>query len=444
MRALSVLVMLVLTGCGLESLVGNMARQPFERPASKLHGELLLPAAKLVVSDADGKVIEPFLSKQADGKYEVRLPSAKYSNLVISAQAGNMVIRALVPAVGEESALELNVDARSTAEALIAEARLSAEQKSWKQVTPEAYLATRALIHEAFEVPGPTQSLLVIVTRLLAEAGDLSGSGLRFFAVPELRADYSTKVSALDPNWIENDRPDLDGDGRPEADSSKFDALLAEVAKLYRPAGCPDPNRIRVVFTVDYNEGRKNGNCGVSDRFKWAPDKPGKSMFFVGWLEKESPVQDPLVLTLLGNSTPNQIAMKDDGSGGDEVAADNVWTVYFDVPRGTRIGYKYTWGTRGAVWTGTEEWPGNNRILEAVDVSGDDLVYRRDVFADEASNKNKGNLNANGTGSIDWTTDLRGYGIEAREQKIDVDNDCVPDLWFLPKAIGPLTVACTQ
>jgi hypothetical protein len=182
----------------------------------------------------------------------------------------------------------------------------------------------------------------------------------------------------------------------------------------------------------------------VSDRFKGAVDKPGKQMYFVGWLHKDSPIQDPLVAALLGNSTPNQVPMRDDGTGGDETAGDNIWTVSFDLPRTARVGYKFTWGARGAPWTGSEEWPGNSRLLEIFDVNGDELVYRRDVFGDEATNKDRQNLNTRGNGIVDWTTNVRGFGIETREQEIDTNDDCTPDTWLQPKAVGPLTEACTQ
>ena len=155
-------------------------------------------------------------------------------------------------------------------------------------------------------------------------------------------------------------------------------------------------------------------------------------------------MQDPLVNALLGAGVPNQLAMHDDGQGGDETAGDNIWTIHFDVPRGTRIGFKFTWGFRGALWSGSEEWPGNSRLIEAADVNGDDIIYRRDVFGDEATNKDKSNLSFYGHGSIDWTTDLRGYGIEAREQMVDTNNDCIPDKWVTPASVGALTIACTQ
>jgi hypothetical protein len=453
-RTLCAMVVLGLaSSCGLELIAGNFTHRANERPASKLTGRVALqegttvpPDAGVLVSDADGKALEPFKNVLGnDGSFEVRLPSAKYSNLVVSTTFGNATIRALVPAIGEESALEVDVDARSMTEALITQARLSADKATWKQVTPSAYVATRALIREAFDRPGPTQDLLNRVNWLLTKYSDpTAGGDPVFFSPPVLNPDFSTKESAINPDWVDRVRPDLDGDGSPNGNTVAFDTLLATVARLYRPAGCPDPDRLRVVFTVDFNDGRKNGNCGVSDRFKWAKDKPGKSMYFVGWLHKDSPNQDPLVASSLGNGVPNQLAMKDDGTGGDETAGDNIWTIYFDLPRGARVGFKYTWGLRGAPWTGSEEWPGNSRIIEVVDVNGDDLVYRRDVFADEATNKDRSNLNTNGQGSIDWTTDLRGIGIEARELMVDTDNDCKVDTWVQPKAIGPLTLACTQ
>ena len=166
------------------------------------------------------------------------------------------------------------------------------------------------------------------------------------------------------------------------------------------------------------------------NRFKWATDKPGKQMFFVGWIHADSP--DPgrrSGPSPLGNGVPNTIPMYDDGTNGDEQANDNVWTLTVDLPRGIRLGYKYTWGTRGAPWTGSEEWPGNSRLLEVVDVGGDNFVYRRDVFGDEATNKDKANLNGSLSGNvITWTTDLHG-GLcgapEVHEQKFADASMCL-------------------
>ena len=143
--------------------------------------------------------------------------------------------------------------------------------------------------------------------------------------------------------------------------------------------------------------------------------------------------------------------MYDDGTNGDEVAGDNIWTVSFVIPRGDpangqvfRVGYKFTWGIRGALWTGSEEWPGNSRILEVVDVNGDGFVYRHESWADEATNKDASNLNSKSTGTITWTTDLHGCGPEAQENRYDFATCSCESAIETPTGIGPINVACTQ
>ena len=189
-------------------------------------------------------------------------------------------------------------------------------------------------------------------------------------------------------------------------------------------------------------------------------------MFFVGWIHKDSDLQpndpDPKVAasvqslySAMGLSTPNTTPMFDDGTNGDEKGNDNLWTISFIAPRSKpgkvlRIGYKYTWGFQSAEWSGSEEWPGNSRILEVVDDNGDNFVYRRDVWADEATNKDHGNLNPYGSGSIDWSTDLSGCGTpESHENLYYAPNYCVSGgtcdkVVPTPKAIGPIKVACTN
>jgi hypothetical protein len=299
-----------------------------------------------------------------------------------------------------------------------------------------------------------------MVERIMAKFDkDLTAGDPAFFNLPVYDTAYKVKTSAITPGYLGRHPVDYDNDGIEEIDSVKFDARLADAAKAApSPAGCPDPAQIRLVFTVDFTASAKNGNCATigADRFKWAQEKPGKRMFIVGWIHQDSEVQDPAINTLLGASTPNQVQMYDDGTNGDEVAGDNVWTVYFDLPRDAskklRIGYKYTWGMRGAPWTGSEEWPGNSRILEVVDDGPidsktglpDGIVYRRDAFGDEATNKDKANLNLNGNGTITWSTDLHGCGTpETHENKYD-DNSCTC-LTALPtpKSVGPINRACT-
>ncbi len=495
----------VLAGCGLENVFNNAGHDQYDRPASKVTGAagMVTNVTQLSVIDGDGNAVAPFLSSLNGTDYELRLPSSKYSMLRVRADVGNMELRSILPAIGEESAVgSVDLDARNMTETLITEARLSADGDTLKKVTADAYVGTRNLIRAALDTPGPTQDLLNMVQRFLEKFdASLSVPSPNFFNVPvfcTMDADetctdtpvidnYVVKASAVDNDFLARNPFDYVGDGTVRHDSTAFDAKLAEVAQLYRPAGCPDPKHIRLVFTVDFNEGAKNGNCGSIDRFKWAKDKPGKSMFFVGWiydgsaglqpsdftatnpecdklLEEDActPVigcawgaggkcisEAPAVAVAMGSSTPNTIPMYDDGTNGDQTAGDNIWSIYLDVPRASpghvlRIGYKYTWGTSGAPWTGSEEWPGNSRILEVVDDNGDNFVYRRDVFGDEATNKDKSNLNLNGTGSIDWTTDLHGCSTpESHENKYD-DNSCKCGAVVTPKWIGARTVTCTQ
>ncbi len=447
-----------LGGCGLEGFLGNVGRKGSERPASVIRGQATWPgalASQLLVTDGDYGELEVFQSSLSVGAYEVRLPSSKYSMALMQARPGDMNLRTIVPFVGEESAVDgVDLDARSMTETLVVEARLSADGKGFKQLEPDAYLGTRELIQAGMDQPGPTQDLLRMVERFIPKNDPTSGvAEPSFFRVPTATRlpDGTIQVtsSPIDLSWLLRSQLDYDGDGIPDDSTAKFDAKLAAAAPLYDPSGCPDTTRVRLVFTVDFNEGGKNGNCAGIDRFKWAKDAPGKSMFFVGWVHRDSVVQDAAVNAMLGGSTPNQVQMYDDGSNGDETAGDNVWTIYFDVPRGDpatssvlRIGYKYTWGTRGAVWTGSEEWPGNSRIIEVRDLNGDNFVYRRDVFGDEATNKDRANLNLTGTGSIDWTTDLHGCGVpEARENKY-VNSQCSCGDWATPVALGPITVRC--
>jgi len=215
--------------------------------------------------------------------------------------------------------------------------------------------------------------------------------------VPVLDATYDVTGTPVGGGLLARNNIDYTGDGIRDGDSAAFDAKLAEVAQLYQPEGCPDPDNVRVVFSVDFVEGSKDGNGGNVSRFKWATDKPGKQMFFVAGCTSSRPSRIPICRTRR-RGVPNQLAMFDDGTNGDEVSGDGIWSIYFDVPRGVRLGYKYTWGLRGQGWTGSEEWPGNSRIIQVDDLNGDDFVYRRDVFADEATNKDRMNLNIRGTG----------------------------------------------
>lgn len=471
MRALKLLgvTALLLAGCGLEGVFGNAWHGPYDRPASKLRGQISLAnakLAKLTVSDASGTPLTPFIATiDAAGRYELRLPSSQYSMLVVRYLGANVDLRQIVPSVGPESAVDgLDFGKELLAEALVTEARLAADKKALAPISPAAYLGLRALIHQDAQVAGATKDLVDMVGRFLQQYDSFAQTQV-FFGAPEVarRTDGTIAVtrSPIDPAWLVRNPFDYTGKGDPadQSTTDAFDAKLAEVAAkpLYDPTGCPSSDQIRLVFTVDFRAGKLNGNCAAVDRFKWATDKPGKAMYFVGWVHEQSLIQDAATNNLLGASNPNTVPMYDDGTNGDEVKGDGIWTVTFVVPKRDpadpgnaakrlRIGYKYTWGFRGAVWSGSEEWPGNARILEVVDESGDGLVYRRDVFGDEATNKDKANLNLQGTGVLDWTTDLHCGGGHAEARESFYDNGtctCGTTYPSPPPAVGPINVACS-
>ena len=56
----------------------------------------------------------------------------------------------------------------------------------------------------------------------------------------------------------------------------------------------------------------------------------------------------------LGNSSPNTVAMRDDGMDGDEHAGDRVWSYRATVAPGTRVRYVYTNSGATGQWEGLD------------------------------------------------------------------------------------------
>ena len=66
---------------------------------------------------------------------------------------------------------------------------------------------------------------------------------------------------------------------------------------------------------------------------------------------------------LLGNWVPNKIRMYDDGTHGDLVANDSIWTLEVQLPAGLEVEYKYTNSGAEGSWSPGEEFPMMNRRL---------------------------------------------------------------------------------
>ncbi len=275
--------------------------------------------------------------------------------------------------------------------------------------------------------------------------------------------------SALAPAWLTGTDVDYDGDEILDTSSAVFDAQLSAAAAGIDVGVCFPEDRIRVVFHLTLGKGAVDGNCSVVNPYKWAVPSAGKGVFFTGGIHEDVPrcteervdhclseaeIDD--AHDLLGGWVPNEVSMYDDGTHGDVAADDGIWTATFDLPyiataasedgAGVRVGYKYTLGHAGDGWTSTEEWPGNQRLLELEDLNGDHIVVREDVFGDEASNKDKANALKpvfGGCGAVAWEADKDpDCAGDTREAAVDLDGDCAPDVWPSPGLVAPLTEAC--
>lgn len=442
------LLLPALSGCGLEALFFNAGQPDNSRPVTRIEGIIPLDAPRLRVIAPDGSDLEVVDSRTSGGTFSVSVPSSTYDNLRLEAVQGEARLLALVTRAEPESAVGgLVVDELSTMQALLVEGRLTAESTTLLVVTPEIIDGLRGAMAAAVEEDGPARNLLLMIERISAAADRSAGDAAPLNLVdPVLDDQFHTTTSALGEAWLASVEVDYTGDMMVDTSSAAFNAAFEAAVRIFGFEGCLDPVNIRVVFTTNFNAGQKDGNCDEINRFRWALDEPGKSMFFVGGVHPESPIQDPELDAQMSNSggwVPNQVHMYDDGTNGDEVSEDNIWTISFVMPRGIRVGYKYTWGKQGALWTGSEEWPGNQHILEIVDVNGDNIVYRADNFGEEATNKDKVNLYRRGMGVVTWDTDANGDGVpDARERMVDLDNDCTLDTWVTPAGVGPVTVDC--
>ena len=442
------IVAAAVTSCGIETLVvERFDGEEHVLPTTKISGRVANTPETIVLIRADGETVEPESIEIEGGKFTAEYLEADYPIAKLVAAEGERVLTAYVPTILIESENKgIEIDGESTAKALAIDVALSAADRAATTLDPVVVANILERLGRDFDNEGPARDLKRMVDRLL-EAADPKGDGTLFDA-PQFDAEFTPSGPTINPDWLSSHDVDYDDDGDDDEDAAAFDTALGLTAKSFLLDGCLDPDFIRVVFEVDFNDGRLDDNCDSIQRFRWVRDEPDKQMFFTGGIHKDSTLQDDdfediEIEAMLGGWIPNQLPMYDDGTNGDEASGDNIWTVSFAIPKGLRVSYKYTWGKQGQLWGGTEEWPGNQHILEIVDVNGDNFVRRRDDFADEATNKDIANLNRSGSGEVTWDTDVNEDGIpDSRERPIDVDNDCELDEWQTPTAIGPATIEC--
>ena len=488
-------LLLSLSSCGLEQPILNEATEggpdwvPDAPDPYVVRGQVFaLPGALVEYTSASGVPIAAE-SATADslGFFNSEWPgSTEYRNVVVTATSGATRIFGLAMRIprnesvyhsfsayhlggmtanawGDGKPVMSNLDDRTTAMTLILLRKAYEQGIDLGTVTMISLDDAMGSIVNGMETQsGPHHDVLLQVQRLLAAAQ-------RDITYPPVFLFPDASGVFLNPDFLESARVDYSGDGRVDLDVTSFEVAMDKAGADLALSGCEVTDRVTVVFMVDINDGVKDLNCGAINHFKFATDEDGKRMFITGAMytqmaESTTPAcegeasdgcltQEEWAETndKLGNWIPNRVPLRDDGQGGDAIAADNIWTLVLDLPyipvtvdgvrrKGVRLGYKYTYGFSGQGWTTSEEWPGNNRVLELNDVNGDGLVVRYDYFADEAANKNVANVNkglCGGNRNPFYEDALPGCFSDTEENRIDTDNDCVPDTFPTPGAVVP-------
>ena len=469
--------LLTLSGCIVDGLLATQAlddeyQLPPDAPQTTVRGAVdPARAGDLRFFAASGEAVNPLLSSlDGEGRFEASFPGTDgFTGMRVSSTSGGAVTLGIIPNVPRASSVrsppvlieladvlpEMAVLSDSTtASVLILDAK-ARTLGGLQTLSPAQVVAAVQDLDAAYGSMGPALTLRQMVSAVQA-AGAPASSAPPAFVDP---VQVAAVGSPLNPAFLSVVEVDYDADGFPDRSTDAFDAALAAAAETLEIEVCLDPDVIRVVFQVDITGAGKDLNCEVIDPFKWVDPDPGDSVYFTGAVHESQPnCADPMpadscatsaeikaASTLMGDFAPNRVPMYDDGTNGDAVSGDGVWSVSFVLERGLRVGYKYTYGQGGQGWTATEEWPGNSRLLEVVDTNDDGFVVRRDYFADETSNKDKQNQLApsrGGRGTIDFTSDQNGDGvIDARENLIDTDGDCALDARPGPGSSSPVLCA---
>jgi hypothetical protein len=508
-----------LSGCGLEVLLlsvptGGEHKAPEPKIVTKLEGKADgMSNASVSIKAGSTTLLQGMTD--SSGSFSLELPAGTdFSNLVIEVQQGAAVLLAMVPWVPQEKTTDAGtIDTKSTTITLLLTAGLSVKGLQTINTPRQAMEVALTKTKDGLNTNAAYKTVLNMVTKL-HEAALKSSNDVALFRIPTYRPASDSKTpptaeaSALQLDALGNSadycaKDTIDGcaDGA-ETTSAPFDLALGTAIQSFALPSCTYTKNLQVVITATISETAKDGNCAAIKQFKHAKRYGGTScakcsVYFTGGLHKDSGItgdEAAKAAQSLSNWEPNKLQMYDDGTHGDLVAGDGIWTITFSLPapestgktctqsadcdgknsciQGTchrvfRIGYKYTFGQSGDVWGGTEEFPGNQRLLEVVDQNGDGIVARHDNFADETANKDKVNtLQKKGaTGLICFREppatacaspvpskndadcgckiDQDGDGIpDARERPWDIDNDCKADGFRVYANVQPNVVSC--
>jgi len=493
-------------GCGVDPQIwGNFTKSDFKQPpgagTQTVTGKasVLGSGASVGFYTAGGIALaDQGATTSEGGAFSSTFPATTaFVNTIVVANGGPIAVWGIVPQVPKKATVyddsitvamgtdlpgasgvvpvafmdDLDVDSTAAMLLLMAKQRYAEPPSTLAALSPEAVVDALAEIESLFSDNEPRLGPLRAMVALLA-SGDITTK-------PALRPFPATGESYLDVSALAAGA-DYTGDDTADVTSDAFDAALEAAIGALEFDVCYSQDTIRVVLIADFRAGGKDRNCSNINRFKWTIDAADKRMFITGALHESTPNCDvdpqPCIDSAtfdaagqqMGNWSPNTIPMYDDGTHGDAVSGDNLWTITLDLPwfdagatsaRWVRIGYKYTWGSQGALWTGSEEWPGNQRILELRDVNGDHMIVRQDFYGDETSNKDKSNLLGpakGGCGTVLWQSDLNPppEGRRANcvddtfESLIDTDGDCkldpVLDSFPTDFSAAPITLPCEE
>jgi hypothetical protein len=401
---LALAALILLSGCRLFD--------PTPPPAARLGFSLDLPAgaeAEVRVYDDNDKLVGKTRAT-GGGALEVELAANQdFGALRIVARSGERLLKAVVPGARRGELVELEqvwgtgtITAELTAHAQLIQEKVAGGGGSFSSVpqTAVAGLVEQIRRKNISEV----RTFVELVRGLLARSR--TDPALEPALFGELDAELADAFVAAPAAEL------------PRSIATDYrNALTIAASKLEISLVC-DAAQVKVMFTVDASGEALDGN-GAPQLIR-PPTKAGV-LYLALTVDESSPVADSAGL-LSPQMVPNDpgLAMFDDGTGGDEQAGDGVYTRVLVLPRGMRVKYKYTNGSAGEGWTRTEEWPGNARILEVRDLLSrqpdgpDCLVIRRDVFGDEASNKNFVNLHSQikaGGGTLGFEKDLGGPAV---------------------------------
>jgi len=386
------------------TLAGCLGYDPTPPPATRLRFTLDLPAGTgaTVTAYDENDLVVGTAEVQGGAAAGLELTANRdYPSVRLVAVAGERVLKAVAAELTMTDDRDLGrIDAATTGAAQLVQEKVALQGGSFASV-PQSAVADliKQVADHAAKGTAEIKAFDDIVLLLLGKASTTGKTPL-----------FSAKDADLADSFVAARANDLPKD----VASDYRNKLTAAIGRLTISLVC-DAALVKVMFTVDVSGEGLDGN-GAPQLIR-QPTKAG--VFLAVTVDDSSPIADAAGV-IKSQMTPNDpdTAMFDDGTNGDEQAGDGIYTRLLVLPRGMRVKYKYTNGSAGEGWTRTEEWPGNARILEVKDVlsrsadgSADCLVIRRDVFGDEASNKNYVNLNSKikgAGGTLSFDQDLGG------------------------------------